>query len=177
MRVRRGLRPAGEKIELNMTPMIDIVFQLLTFFIMSLRIAATEGDFQVGLPQTAPRVDVEARDTHRFRLRLTAAPDGSLRAMRLDEQTLATGVASAAETEAAFAALHREVLARVGDDRGPGSIAAQAELEIDCDYELDYEHVIAAITAVSGYAAPQENDGIVRLIESIKFAPPRRGAS
>ena len=111
MRVRRGLRPAGDKIELNMTPMIDIVFQLLTFFIMSLRIAATEGDFQVGLPQASPRVDVEARDTHRFRLRLTAAPDGSLRAMRLDEQTLATGVASAAEAEAAFAALHREVLA------------------------------------------------------------------
>jgi biopolymer transport protein ExbD len=33
------------KVELNMTPMIDIVFQLLIFFIMSFKIAAQEGDF------------------------------------------------------------------------------------------------------------------------------------
>ena len=49
-------------------------------------------------------------------------------------------------------------------------------MELDCDYELHYEHVIAAVTAVSGYVDP--NDTVVKLVEKIKFAPPRpkRGA-
>ncbi|NBP80347.1 hypothetical protein EBU58_06445, partial [bacterium] len=35
----------ADKIDINMTPMIDIVFQLLAFFIMSLKIVQPEGDF------------------------------------------------------------------------------------------------------------------------------------
>ena len=45
----RKLRPEG-KIAIDMTPMIDIVFQLLTFFIMTLKIATAEGDFQIRMP-------------------------------------------------------------------------------------------------------------------------------
>jgi hypothetical protein len=37
---------------------------------------------------------------------------------------------------------------------------------------LDYEHVIAAITAVSGYASPDDGR-VIKLIERIQFAPPR----
>ena len=43
-----------EKIELQMTPMIDIVFQLLVFFIMSFKIVAQEGDFNIKMPLAAP---------------------------------------------------------------------------------------------------------------------------
>ena len=39
-----------EKIDINMTPMIDIVFQLMAFFIMSLKIVQAEGDFDVRMP-------------------------------------------------------------------------------------------------------------------------------
>ncbi|NQT37468.1 MAG: biopolymer transporter ExbD, partial [Planctomycetes bacterium] len=35
MKVRNANRRIDEKIELQMTPMIDIVFQLLIFFIMT----------------------------------------------------------------------------------------------------------------------------------------------
>ena len=45
------------------------------------------------------------------------------------------------------------------------------EIEIDTDYNLRYEYVIRAITAVSGY---KDGDQVVKLIEKIKFAKPRR---
>ena len=50
-------------------------------------------------------------------------------------------------------------------DEGP-------EVEIDIDYNIRYEHVIQAITSVTG--RKQGND-IIRLIDRIKFAPPRKG--
>lgn len=177
MRVR-GSGKEADKIELNMTPMIDIVFQLLTFFIMSLKISAAEGDFSIKMPLAAPRQgQPDERELPPFRLRLTANPDGSLKGMRLDNQTLGANISSPDQAAGAFQALHQEVIARVGDARGPGSIASTAEVELDCDYDLDYENVIAAITAVSGYVSPSDNKTIVKLIEKIKFSPPRKSAS
>ena len=54
MKIRHRSDMAEEKIELQMTPMIDIVFQLLIFFIFSLRISAQEGDFNISMPLAAP---------------------------------------------------------------------------------------------------------------------------
>src|SRR5690349_155943 len=45
----------SDKIPIDMTPMIDIVFQLLTFFCMTLRVATAEGDFNIRMPLSAPR--------------------------------------------------------------------------------------------------------------------------
>ncbi len=33
-----------------MTPMIDVVFQLLIFFMLTLKIIAPEGDFNINMP-------------------------------------------------------------------------------------------------------------------------------
>ena len=63
--------------------------------------------------------------------------------------------------------LHNQVAGLVGD----GSLAASAEVELDCDYALKYEHVIEAITAVSGSIGP--GGETIKLVEKIKFAPPR----
>ena len=46
----RHIGTTDEKIELQMTPMIDIVFQLLIFFIMTFKIVAQEGDFNIKMP-------------------------------------------------------------------------------------------------------------------------------
>ena len=43
-----------EKIEIQMTPMIDIVFQLLVFFIMTFKVVSMEGDFNIKMPLAAP---------------------------------------------------------------------------------------------------------------------------
>jgi biopolymer transport protein ExbD len=63
--------------------------------------------------------------------------------------------------------LHNHIASLVGE----GNLAASAEVELDCDFALRYEHVIEAITAVSGTVGP---DGqVIKLVEKIKFAPPR----
>ena len=38
-----------EEIKINMTAMIDIVFQLLVVFIMTFKVVAMEGDFNIKL--------------------------------------------------------------------------------------------------------------------------------
>jgi biopolymer transport protein ExbD len=59
----------------------------------------------------------------------------------------------------------------VGNERGPGSYQETAEVELDCDYSLRYEHVISAVTAVSGFV--DDGGNVVKLVEKIKFSPPR----
>ena len=157
MRVRSGSQ-AAEKVEQQMTPMIDIVFQLLTFFIMSFQIATLEGDFSVRMPLAGPANRLLG-EVHPIRVRLTAAPGGGV-GIRMGERSLPS-----------FDALHNEIIGIVGTDTGPGSLAESAEVELDADYDLQYRHVISAVTAISGYVDP--NGQIVKLIEKIKFSPPR----
>ncbi len=49
----RNVRRHEEGVELGMTPMIDIVFLLLVFFIFTFNPADREGDFDILMPQTA----------------------------------------------------------------------------------------------------------------------------
>jgi biopolymer transport protein ExbD len=42
-----------EQVSLQMTPMIDIVFQLMVFFVFTFKIALPEGDFNVRMPAQA----------------------------------------------------------------------------------------------------------------------------
>ena len=54
MKIRHTTSSGQDKIELQMTPMIDIVFQLLVFFIMTFKIVSQEGDFNVKMPLADP---------------------------------------------------------------------------------------------------------------------------
>ena len=51
----RGSGGEGEKIEPAMAPMIDVVFQLLIFFMLTLKIIEPEGDFSINMPQGKPQ--------------------------------------------------------------------------------------------------------------------------
>ena len=53
-----------------------------------------------------------------------------------------------------------------------GGPSASPEVELDCDFDLEFKNVIAAITAISGYVS-DDGHSIVTLVEKIKFAPPR----
>ena len=176
MRVRNVGGLEDEKIELQMTPMIDIVFQLLVFFIMTFKIVALEGDFNIKMPLNAPSEGTpDDRELPPFVLRMSANQDGTLSTLRLDQKTLGTGMTGPSQSAGAFNNLRGEVIQRLGDERGPGSIADTAEIELDCDYNLRYEYVIAAITAVSGHLSETDDDVVVKLIEKIKFKPARGG--
>jgi biopolymer transport protein ExbD len=42
-----------DKVEINMTPMIDVVFQLMSFFMCTLKVVSPEGDFDIRMPIAA----------------------------------------------------------------------------------------------------------------------------
>jgi biopolymer transport protein ExbD len=166
MRVRNIQRGTGQDVELQMTPMIDVVFQLLAFFVMTFKIAAPEGDFNIKMPLAAPSQGVpEDRDLPPIRVRLTAQSDGGLRQIVFGNHDLREN------GRPSFELLRQAVIDNLGDHPGP-SVLENTEVELDCDYQLRYEYVIEAITAISGYVNPEGS--IVKLVEKIKFAPPRR---
>ena len=149
----------GERIQLQMTPMIDIVFQLLVFFIMTFNVVAMEGDFSISMPLSAPRQGPPDVDPIiPMKLRLQADSAGELAAMSIDDRPFQT-----------LDDLRNFIRGFVEND-APGSKNDQ-EVELDFDFDLKYKWVIAAITAITGYTT---GDGqVVTLIENIKFAPPR----
>ena len=150
-----------DKIAIDMTPMIDVVFQLISFFMFSLKVVSPEGDFDIRMPLAAAAAAApDDQLVPPVRVRLSAAADGSLSGITMNGNPLAT-----------FDELHQRIMALVGTDSGPNSLAEKMEVEFDCDYALKYSHVVQAITAVSG----QVRDGqIVELVRRIKFTPPKK---
>jgi biopolymer transport protein ExbD len=158
----RNVQRRSEEVELQMTPMIDIVFQLLVFFIMTFKIAAPEGDFNIKMPLAAPSEGIPEPDQlPPIKVRLTARSSGALNRIEFGNRNLGRD----------FDALRQAVIDMLGDEPGP-SVLENTEVELDCDYHLRYEYVIEAITHVRGYVGPEGQ--IVNLVEKIKFAPPRR---
>lgn len=148
-----------EKKELPMTPMIDIVFLLLVFFIMTFKISAQEGDFNVKMPLQGsgpPQDDTQLP----LKLRLKSDGNGNLQSIVLNDNL---------EFGQDWERVRGYVVQLVGDSTGPTEDDG-TEVEIDLDYDLHYVHVIQAITAVTGY---RSGDDVVKLVERIKFAPQR----
>ena len=156
---------AKEKIELQMTPMIDIVFQLLIFFVMTFKVVQMEGDFNIKMPTSAPSSNSNPDDLlPPMKLRLTAGEGGNLSGIRLNDRQFSD-----------FNSLHAHIMDLVGEDAGPDAGMEGGEVELDCDFDLRYENVVAAITAVTGHRL---DDGtIIKLIEKIKFSPPKKPAT
>lgn len=167
MKIRRK-NSAGDKVELQMTPMIDIVFQLLVFFIMTFNIVAQEGDFNIRMPILgAPQDQLLEIEKRTLKVRMTANANGDLQQLKLGDAVLFKSPGTVRE---AFGSLHNKILGMVDDAGGPDAAGNLLEVEFDCDYDLKYNNVIEAITAVTGTKA-RGSDKIQRLIENIKFAP------
>ncbi len=149
-----------EKTELSMTSMIDIVFLLLVFFVMTFKISALEGDFNVKMPKDQGEGASSDNTDLPLKLRLVSDGAGNLQEIVLNEN-LSFGTD--------WEALRGKIVTLVGDQTEPTSDAGP-EVEIDLDYDLHYRHVIAAITSVTGY---RTGNDIVKLVERIKFAKQR----
>ena len=158
MKIRN--RGDAEKSGLNMTSMIDVVFLLLIFFVMTFKIVDLEGDFSVRMPLAgSDSMTMDPTDLP-LKLRLQADENGKLTTMSLNEINLGTD----------FDQLRANVVELIGTT-APVEGEDGPEIEIDTDYNLRYEYVIRSITAVSGY---KQGNEVVKLIEKIKFAKPRR---
>ncbi|NND97458.1 MAG: biopolymer transporter ExbD [Pirellulaceae bacterium] len=149
-----------EKQELNMTSMIDIVFLLLVFFVMTFKIVEMEGDFSIRMPLAGQSSAVSDPTDLPLKLRMRSTPEGQLASMSLNEIDLGVD----------FVALRSQILQLVGTS-APAEGDEGPEIEIDTDYNLRYAYIIQAITAVSGY---KNGDEVIKLIEKVKFAKPRR---
>jgi biopolymer transport protein ExbD len=186
----------NSKIPIDMTPMIDVVFQLLTFFMLSMKVVLVEGDFNIRMPLGASAGRAEVEPLPPIIVKMTATPDGSLSDVRLGSKSvvsrdLINAVASAdamlagagrgnkdqiiaarrAKDQASAqltAAIQQEILNTFGNDL---TRAEATELELDCDPTLKYDYVISAITAASGVV---QGDQVVPLMQKIKFSPPKK---
>ena len=157
----RRRKTTGGGVELQMTAMIDIVFQLLAFFIMTFKPPQVqEGDFDIKMPVSAPMPeDTPPEDpVVPYQIRLQANASGQLTNI---------SVGGISDFGTSFDKLHRYFLQQVQGVGGPA--AGDLEAEINPDYQLHYGSSIAALTAVSGDV---QNGQIVKLIEKVKFAPP-----
>ena len=127
---------------------------------MTFKISVQEGDFNVRMPQ--PGTAAAPSDTSLpLNLRLRADGNGRIAEIILNDNSFGQD----------FNALNQYILSYVGGTDGPQG-EDSPEVEIDLDYNLRYEHVIQAITAVTGQ---RQGDDIIRLVEKIKFAPTRKG--
>src|SRR5256885_10273619 len=74
--MRIPTRAVSTEVGFNMTPMIDVVFQLIIFFLLSSHLAKQEKQLPLALP-TAKSGTVEAADA-RPRLTINVLADGTL---------------------------------------------------------------------------------------------------
>ena len=146
---------------MDMTPMIDMVFQLLIFFMLTFKILAPEGDFGIAMPLGAAAGPPKENMIPPIVVRLRADSNGVLTSISVNDKGFGTS----------YEGLHNFLHGLVGDERGPGTIQDSAEVELNCDYGLQYRYVVDALTAVSGYVGDDGN--VIKLIDKIKFTPPK----
>ena len=195
---KRESKLAG-KVPVDMTAMIDVVFQLLTFFMLTLKSVVVEGDFNIRMPLGASAGAAEENPIPPLILKMTATPEGRLAGVQMGGKSI-VGQDLLGELGSADAQLD-QAMAAGGGNQGPMKQARRAkeqaaqkltatlqaqivdtfgndlsraeltELELDCDPGLKYDHVVSAITAASGIL---KGDEVVPLIQKIKFAPPKK---
>jgi len=155
------------KINVDMTPMIDVVFQLLIFFMCTLKVIEPEGDFDISMPLGTPSAKSDTDpDLPPFKVRMQADASGELASLSFNGENLGGG-------EGAISVLNSKVFRSIQSLQALGSDQLQKqEVEIDPDYNLNYRYIINAIGACSGRIG--ENGIHIPYLQRIKFAPIRK---
>jgi biopolymer transport protein ExbD len=158
-RQRSGYR----RIETQMAPMIDVVFLLLIFFMLTLKVVSPEGDFSINMPIGAPAPSDDELQLPPIKVRLAADENGQLAGVFFNNRQLG-------DTDAAFERLNNEILVMIGKPGNP--LTKDMEVEIDADFGLHYRYTVQAISACTGKLNSKGQP--VKYIEKIKFAQPRK---
>jgi len=137
--MRLRTRRIDDDQALRLTPLIDIVFLLLIFFVTTFKIVPFEGDFPVHLPQANAAVVADLEKVSiLLKVTMTSGPAGNLAGISLDGRKLEP----TRPGENVFDVLRREVRAMSGD-------GVELAVEFECDRQLGYRYLIQGITAVS----------------------------
>ena len=149
------------KVEIQMTPMLDMIFQLLIFFILTFKPVTDEGQFAVnmssitggvnavptfvpGMGQADEQMQTEVQFNPPFRIGLRAGPDGHL-AQR--------GIVLGKRPVLSMGQLQAELLGVVGDT------PEDFEVVIEADPGLQYQYIIQAVNAISHAGIKKINFG------------------
>ena len=173
---RRGPPPEIERSELNMTPMIDIVFQLLIFFMLSMHFREVEGKLLSQLPRDKGAAPAPALKRELQEVRVILCAGGDTEGHRGDRaahdrvrkppevcSALVDGepVGELFQTEARpdraahnrsiYVALGRRVAERYralpSARAGKDDPSRRPPVVLDADGETPYEHIIGAVNA------------------------------
>lgn len=150
MKIRKS-GSGDSKVTLEMTPMIDVVFQLLIFFMFTFKIVSVEGEFAITMPA------VEQGSAAPTSENITALPDIQVRLMAAENGELA-GIQVGENQVNSLDELAATLKAIVGDDP---QVAGDVEMQIVAPENLKYGFVVGTINAAAR----------VR-IQKIKFNPP-----
>lgn len=131
MKLRRG--PTADKPEMNMTPMIDVVFQLLTFFMFTLKPIIHEGQFAVNMSTGGTAVPTDEMVIPPLAVYLRATADGSLANISLGDASMGLS-------------FDRLTIQVQGIATG---MFGEVEAEIHADDALRYEYLVSAINALT----------------------------
>ena len=163
MKFSRSSDRNEEEVKLNMTAMIDIVFQLLVFFIMTFKVVAMEGDFDIKMPMAAEKTTKDIENvTTLITVKITSDDQGQISSLSADN-----GAQGESFSDDIFNQLTQFVESTMGGAEGEPSSTDEFEVEFDIDYGLRYEHTVKAIESVSGKV--QADGSIKTLVEKFKL--------
>ena len=154
---------APARILLPLAPMVNVVFLLLLFFMLNLKIALPDRTFDANLPVNGPG-DTTGVNVPDIKVGLRSDGDGNLTQLTL-------GGIDLGNDNAAFDRLNKEILKIIGRPGNP--LMKDIEVEIDADYECQHKYVAKAITQCTGRFDPQTQK-VSRYVEKVKFAPQHR---
>lgn len=153
---------SDSELKLNMTAMIDIVFQLLVFFIMTFKVTAMEADFNIRMPAASDtQSEPDLNPPTIIYVNLRAGQERNIVGIDVDDgiNQQSFGDSDMYEKLTAFV---EQTLTAEGDP----SAQEEVEVEFTIDESLRYRYTVRAIEAVSGKI---EGDTVKKLVEKIKF--------
>jgi biopolymer transport protein ExbD len=138
-----------------MTPMIDVVFQLLIFFVLTFHVTLPEGDFNIKMPPSNNNNAQKEIPQSPIRVRLTADEQGELTEIIIDNNSAGKN----------FKELRARTLLAIGIAESPNE--NEIEVELTPDDNLKYSYVIKAMTHITGEL---KNGRIVKICDHVKLS-------
>jgi biopolymer transport protein ExbD len=192
-----------DKIAIDMTPMIDVVFQLITFFMLTLKDVAVEGDFDIKMPLGPAQGAVADDLIPPLRITMRASAAGGLAAVTLNDApvigqealealagaeamleqagALPAGEARSKQLKIAQRAVEQaaapfvdSLRRRVVDIVGTGPGSNADQAEVELDCDYGLKYD-NVVRAITAVSGMVQPDGtVIELVKKIKFTPPKK---
>ncbi len=154
---RRRRNKTKKGVELNLAAMLDMAFQLLTFFILTFKPAPVEGHLALNMPPPVPQTKIERTEnvvegggpsiqqTEALHLFVTANDQGDVEQVKLENSVIASGQL----TEPMKLVINRRLKSLFDLQRTPFD-----RIQIEVDRRLRYEELMKLIEVCAKQKLP-----------------------